>query len=108
MDELTTPLFLAPQMSLTRTDSLDREKPYWLTQMEAVLEVLNEGVIIATDTHRILLANSRFLEMTGISLQDLVEFDPLRFYSWRERDFLKQQIDVAFRATFTPGGKGIF
>lgn len=98
MDELTSPLFPGYQMSLTSTDSLDREKPDWLTQMEAVLEVLNEGVIIASEGHRILFANSRFLEMTGISRQDLVEFDPLRFYSWQERDFLKQQIDVAFRA----------
>jgi sigma-B regulation protein RsbU (phosphoserine phosphatase) len=85
-------------MPMTRTDSIDMQKPEWLTQMETVLEVLNEGVIIATASHRILFANSRFVEMTGISRQDLVEFDPSRFYSSEERDFLKQQIDVAFRA----------
>jgi PAS domain S-box-containing protein len=59
---------------------------------------LNEGVIIANDSHRILFANSRFVEMTGISGQELMEFDPSRFYSSGERDFLKQQIDVAFQA----------
>lgn len=85
-------------MPITNSDSLDVEKPEWLGQMEAVLEVLNEGVIVANDRHQILFANSRFVEMTGISRQDLIEFDPSRFYSSQERDFLKQQIDVAFQS----------
>jgi PAS domain S-box-containing protein len=38
------------------------------------------------------------MEMTGLSRQDLVDFDPSRFYSSEERDFLARQIDVAFRA----------
>ena len=66
--------------------------------METVLEALNEGVIIANDRHQILFANSRFVEMTGIPRQDLIGFDPSRFYSSQEWDFLTQQIDVAFRA----------
>lgn len=82
---------------MTREDPIGAEKPEWLAQMETVLEVLNEGVIIANDRHRILFANSRFVEMTGISDQDLIEFDPSRFYSSPERDFLKRQIDVAFQ-----------
>jgi PAS domain S-box-containing protein len=84
---------IAPQ-----NDSIDMEKAQWLTQMETVLEVLNEGVIIADEHHRMLFANSRFLEMTGIGRQELGIFDPSRFYSSQERDFLKEQIDVAFRA----------
>ena len=51
---------------MTTKDSIEMEKPEWLTQMEAVLEVLNEGVIVASDTHQILFANSRFVEMTGL------------------------------------------
>jgi len=74
------------------------EKPEWLSRMETVLEVLNEGVVIADDHHRILFANSRFVEMTGIPRQDLVGFDPSHFYSSQEWDFLTQQIEVAFRA----------
>jgi phosphoserine phosphatase RsbU/P len=74
------------------------EKLEWLTHMETVLEVLNEGVIIADDRHRILFANSRFVEMTGIPRQDLIGFDPSHFYSSQEMDFLRQQIDVAFQA----------
>jgi len=85
-------------MSVTTGDSIQMEKPEWLTQMETVLEVLNEGVIIADDRQRILFANSQFVEMTGIRRQDLIGFDPSSFYSSQEMDFVRQQIDVAFRA----------
>jgi PAS domain S-box-containing protein len=78
--------------------SLAMEKPEWLTNMETVLEVLNEGVIIADDRQRILFANSQFVEMTGIPRQEVIGFDPSSFYSSQEMDFLRQQIDVAFRA----------
>jgi len=85
-------------MSLNRKESNATNTAGWLAQIKTVLEMLNEGVIIASDSHRILFANSRFVEMTGIPRQDLIDFDPLRFYSSTERDFLRQQIDVAFRA----------
>src|SRR6266849_17257 len=85
-------------MSVTGRDSIETQKPEWLTQMETVLEVLNEGVVITNENHRILFANARFVDMTGIPRQDLIGFDPSSFYSSQEMDFLRQQIDVAFRA----------
>ena len=85
-------------MSVTGRDSIETQKPEWLTQMETVLEVLNEGVVIADDDHRILFANSRFVDMTGIPRQDLIGFAPSCFYTSQEMEFLRQQIDVAFRA----------
>ncbi len=98
-------------MSVITGDSLEMEKPEWLTQMEAVLEVLNEGVIVANERQQILFANTRFLEMTGISHEELTHFGPFQFYSSQEWDFLSQQTDVAFRAgrnryTFVLPGKG--
>jgi PAS domain S-box-containing protein len=77
--------------------ALAMHKPEWLTSMEAVLEVLNEGVVITDENHRILFANSRFVEMTGIPRQDLVGYNASRFYSPRELDFVAQQIEVEFR-----------
>jgi PAS domain S-box-containing protein len=77
---------------------LDIKKPDWLAQMEAVLEVLNEGVVIADDRHQILFANSRFSEMTGIPRQELIGFHASRFYSSHEWGFLTQQIEIAFQA----------
>jgi PAS domain S-box-containing protein len=84
-------------MSVITGDSIEMEKPDWLTQMEAVLEVLNEGVIVISEQQHILFANRRFLEMTGISEKELTRFDLSQFYSSQEWDFLGQQADVAFR-----------
>jgi len=61
-------------MPATKGESAETKKSEWLSQMEAVLEVLDEGVVNADDRHRVLFANSRFVEMTGISRQDLVGF----------------------------------
>jgi PAS domain S-box-containing protein len=85
-------------MSVTKKDSIEMEKPEWLAQMENVLEVLNEGVIVASDQHRILFANSQFVEMTGFPLYELIGVDASSFYSSQEWGFLAQQIDIAFRA----------
>jgi len=84
-------------MSVTTGDSIKMEKPEWLSQMEAVLEVLNEGVIAANERLQILFANTRFLEMTGISREELIYFDPSQFYSSQEWDFLSRQTDASFR-----------
>lgn len=84
-------------MSVTRKDPIGIDTPDWLSQMETVLEVLNEGVVIAGDDHRILFANSRFVEMTGILRQDLIGSDASHFYSSQELEFLRQQVDIAFR-----------
>jgi PAS domain S-box-containing protein len=85
-------------MPVNGRDSIDTEKPEWLAQIETVLEVLNEGVVIADDRHRILFANSRFLEMTGFSRHELIGTDASSFYSSQEWGFLTPQIDIAFRA----------
>jgi PAS domain S-box-containing protein len=76
---------------------LEIVKPGWLTQMEAMLEVLNEGVIITNDRLKVLFANSRFVEMTGIPRPHLVGSDFSRFYSSQEWDFLASQSDASFR-----------
>lgn len=80
-----------------QTTFLEIDKPGWLAQMEAVLEVLNEGVIIANDRRKVLFANSRFVEMTGIPRPHLVGSDCSRFYSSQEWDFLTSQSDASFR-----------
>jgi len=53
---------------------------------------------LPTTTIAFFLVNSRFVEMTGISRQELVGFDASHFYSSQEWSFLTQQIEVAFRA----------
>lgn len=73
------------------------DKPEWLTGMAAILEVLNEGVVITSDDYRILFANPRFVEMTGIPSQDLIGSYASQFYSSQEWDFVARQIDAEFR-----------
>ena len=70
------------------------KKPEWLTHIEAVLEMLNEGIVITNEDQRILFVNSRFGEMTGIPQQDLLGADISEFYSEKEWEFLAQQIAV--------------
>jgi PAS domain S-box-containing protein len=73
------------------------DKPEWLIGMEAVLEVLNEGVVITNEHQQILYVNSRFIEMTGISRQDLSGSYASQFYSPQEWDFVARQINAGFQ-----------
>jgi PAS domain S-box-containing protein len=77
--------------------SVAMDKPEWLTSMEAVLEVLNEGVVITNEHQQILSVNSRFIEMTGIPRQDLTGSYASQFYSPQEWDFVARQINAGFQ-----------
>jgi sigma-B regulation protein RsbU (phosphoserine phosphatase) len=59
---------------------LEPEKPEWLVQMEAILETLNEGVLIADDCDKVVFVNSVFEEMTGISGDEIVGRDAVHDY----------------------------
>lgn len=76
---------------------MDIEIPEWLSQMGSVLEALNEGVIIADDSNQILFVNSVFVEMTGMSREDLLGMKSSRFYSCEEWRYVSEQIEVAIR-----------
>ena len=73
------------------------QRPSWLSQMEGVLEVLNEGILIIDNRLRVLFANSRFLEMTGLTRHDLYVDGPSLFYSDSEWAFLIKQAEISFR-----------
>ena len=59
---------------------MDFEVPEWVAQMEAILETLNEGVLIADDCDRVVFVNSVFEEMTGIPRNELVGRDVVKEY----------------------------
>jgi sigma-B regulation protein RsbU (phosphoserine phosphatase) len=65
-------------------------KPEWLEQMEAILEMLNEGILISDDCDRVLFVNSVFEEMTGMSRADIVGRDPVELYSPEDRLVLQE------------------
>jgi len=59
---------------------VDFEVPEWVAQMEAILETLNEGVLIADDCDRVVFVNSVFEEMTGIARSEVVGRDVAKEY----------------------------
>jgi sigma-B regulation protein RsbU (phosphoserine phosphatase) len=59
---------------------LESEKPEWLAQMEAILETLNEGVLIADDCDKVVFVNSVFEEMTGFSREVVIGRDAVHDY----------------------------
>lgn len=81
-------------MATTYLEPFQPQKPDRPAQMELVLEILNEGVVIANRRHQILFANSRFLEITGIPRENLIGNDTSQFYSTTEFEFLKGQWEV--------------
>ena len=53
-------------LTTTPAQSVEFREPEWIACMDTVLEVLNEGIVIADDRPHILFADSRFVEMIGI------------------------------------------
>lgn len=69
--------------------------PEWLSQMEGILEALNEGVLIIDDCDKIVLVNECLAEMTGLPRDELVGHMPGDFYSGDDVAFLNAQIALA-------------
>src|SRR6202023_753665 len=65
-------------------------KPEWLEAMEAILETLNEGILISDDCDHVLFVNSVFEEMTGMSRADIVGRDAGKLY-YSPEDFVVLQ-----------------
>ena len=66
------------------------EKPQWLQRMGAILETLNDGVVIADDSNQILFANSVFEEMTGTPRSEIIGTDARQLYDRAEEFALAQ------------------
>lgn len=73
------------------------ERPDWVSQMQEVLETLNEGVIVADDCQRIVFANSGFMRMTGMTVEEFVGKKAENFYTPEEWAYLQEQIDIGTR-----------
>jgi phosphoserine phosphatase RsbU/P len=69
---------------------LTSEKPQWLQQMEAILDTLNDGVVIADDSNQILFANAVFEEMTGTPRSEIIGTDARQLYDRAEEFALAQ------------------
>lgn len=77
---------------------MEIEKPDWLRQMEAILETLNEAVLIADDCERILFVNSVFEEITEVPRDEIVGRDAAKlYYSPEDYALLQERRDKTRR-----------
>jgi sigma-B regulation protein RsbU (phosphoserine phosphatase) len=73
------------------------EKPEWLEQMEAILETLNEGVIVVDDCQHIVFSNAVFHEMTGFYQNELTGETAGTFYTPEEMQVLDEHRERGMR-----------
>jgi PAS domain S-box-containing protein len=74
------------------------QQPDWLLQMEAILETLNEGVVIADDAMRILFANEALLRLTGYERGELQGRTPEAIFPPEDLPYVTQQRAIAERS----------
>jgi PAS domain S-box-containing protein len=64
----------------------------WLDQVGSVLETLNQGVVISDEDRRIIFANSMFLEMGNMSVEDILGRSVMDLYPADEAGRLEEFI----------------
>jgi PAS domain S-box-containing protein len=74
------------------------EQPEWLDQMEAILETLNEGVIVVDDCQHIVFSNAVFREMTGFPQGEITGETASAFYTPEEMQILNEHRERGMRA----------
>jgi len=67
---------------------MECEKPEWVAQVEGILGVLNEGVLIADQCHRIVYVNERMAEMVGSPASEITGQFASEFYAPGEYAYL--------------------
>jgi sigma-B regulation protein RsbU (phosphoserine phosphatase) len=78
---------------------LEIEKLEWLGQIEAILETLNEGVLILDDCWRIMFVNSAFAEMTEIPRDQIMGVNAAELYYSPEDYAILEERRKRIRAT---------
>ncbi|MFZ0637263.1 MAG: SpoIIE family protein phosphatase [Candidatus Acidiferrales bacterium] len=71
---------------------VENEQPDWLTQVEGVLETLNQGVIVADDCNRIIYANEIFLSMVERTAEEILCHTSADFFPKEDLPALQQHI----------------
>jgi phosphoserine phosphatase RsbU/P len=73
------------------------ERPEWLSQMEAILETLNEGVMVVDDCQHIVFTNLIFREMSGFPEDMLTGQSVSDYYTVAEARVLSQHRERGLR-----------
>ncbi|MGA7921693.1 MAG: PAS domain-containing protein [Candidatus Acidiferrales bacterium] len=72
---------------------MEKTQHKWVNEMKAVLETLNQGVIINDDRKRIVFANRLFLRMIGIPAEELLGVAITDLYPPEDAAVLQKHIE---------------
>lgn len=76
---------------------MEVEKPEWLSQMEGILETLNQGVLVVDDCQQVIFTNGIFREMSGFPEDMLTGQTVSDFYTATEAELLRQHRERGMR-----------
>lgn len=76
---------------------MEVEKPEWLSQMEGILETLNQGVMVVDDCQQVIFTNGIFQEMSGLPEDMLTGQTVSDFYTATEAELLRQHRERGMR-----------
>lgn len=76
---------------------MEVEKPEWLSQMEGILETLNQGVMVVDDCQQVIFANGIFREMSGFPEDMLTGQTVSDFYTATEAELLQEHRERGMR-----------
>lgn len=76
---------------------METDKPEWLSQIEGMLETLNQGVMVVDDCQHVIFTNGIFHEMSGFP-EDLLTGRPVsEFFTASEAELLQQHRERGMR-----------
>jgi len=76
---------------------VEAEKPEWLSQMEGILETLNQGVMVVDDCQKVIFINEIFSEMSGFREELLLGRTVSDFFTPSEAELLQQHRERGMR-----------
>jgi PAS domain S-box-containing protein len=88
---------LLPMKSTEATDDNYRQAPEWLRQTEAILESLNEGIVIVDDQLRIVFANEALVRLGGYRSGELLGRTPDVIFPSEDLPYLMRQREAGQR-----------
>ncbi|MGH9733515.1 MAG: PP2C family protein-serine/threonine phosphatase [Candidatus Acidiferrales bacterium] len=76
---------------------METEKPEWLSQMEGILETLNQGVMVVDDCQHVIFTNGIFREMSGFPDDLLTGRTVSDFFTASEAELLNEHRERGMR-----------
>jgi PAS domain S-box-containing protein len=86
-----------PKRAYEAMSDADREVPQWLCQMEAILETLNEGVVIVDNQLRVIFANEAVTRLGGYERREMRGLTPDKIFPPEDIPYIMRQHEAGVR-----------